>query len=125
MLNIASRRVFLARAVVDMRKSFDTLADVVRTLLGMDPFDGDAFVFVGRDRTRVKILIWDTSGFWVCAKRLEGGRFAVPPGVARVADATGALPLSTAEVHSLLEGIELVDARRIGQYRREVVNAPR
>ncbi len=123
MLNIAGRRVFLARALVDMRKSFDTLADVVRTLLGMDPFAGDAFIFVGRDRTRVKILIWDTSGFWVCAKRLESGRFAVPPGVARTVDEPGALPLSLAEVHSLLEGIELVGARRIAQYRRSGVNA--
>jgi transposase len=118
-LNFGGRRVFLARATVDMRKSFDTLADVVRTLLGMDPFDGDAFVFVGKDRTRVKVLIWDTSGFWVCAKRLEGGRFAVPSGAGRGADASGALPLSTAEVHSLLEGIELRDARRIAQYRRD------
>ena len=118
MLTFGGRRVFLARATVDMRKSFDTLADVVRTLLGMDPFAGDAFVFVGKDRTRVKVLIWDASGFWVCAKRLEGGRFAVPAGVGRGAEVAGALPLSTAEVHSLLEGIDLGDAKRTAQYRR-------
>jgi len=73
MLNLAGRRVFLARAVVDMRKSYQTLSDVVRLQLDLDPLSGDVFIFVGRDRSRVKVLVWDASGFWICAKRLAGG----------------------------------------------------
>jgi transposase len=55
------RRIFLARAVVDMRKSFDSLIDLVQHHLAHDPHGGDAFVFVGRDRRRLKVLIYSPS----------------------------------------------------------------
>lgn len=96
-----------------MRKSYQTLADVVRLQLDLDPLSGDVFIFVGRDRARVKVLVWDASGFWVCAKRLEGSRFAVPPGGGQAAGATGSLPLSAQEVALVLAGSPLpVSARR-------------
>ena len=73
-----TQRIFLARAVVDMRKSFDSLADLVRVELAMDVFQGDVFVFVGKDRTRAKVLVWEPTGFWLFAKRLETARFRLP-----------------------------------------------
>lgn len=103
MLNLGRRRVFLCRKPVDMRKAFDSLADLVRVELAMDPFQGDVFVFVGKDRTRAKVLIWETTGFWLCAKRLETARFRLPNAV----DVDGAptLPLSIDAVMSLLEDV--------------------
>ena len=44
MVHVAGRRVFLCRSPVDMRKSFDALAEVVRLELRMDPFLGDVFL---------------------------------------------------------------------------------
>jgi transposase len=112
-----TQRIFLARAVVDMRKSFDSLTSLVRNQLDKDPFTGDAFVFVGKGRDRVKILVWDASGFWVCAKRLEKGTFALPkPAMAK--DATSSLPLSVADVHLLLEGIDVHAATYKQHYHR-------
>lgn len=112
-----TQRIFLARAVVDMRKSFDSLTSLVRNQLDKDPFTGDAFVFVGKGRDRVKILVWDASGFWVCAKRLEKGTFALPkPAMAK--DATSSLPLSVADVHLLLEGIDVHAATYRQHYHR-------
>lgn len=118
MLTFATtQRIYLARAVVDMRKSFDSLTSLVRNQLGKDPFTGDAFVFVGKGRDRVKVLVWDVSGFWVCAKRLEKGAFALPkPAMAK--DATASLPLSVAEVHLLLEGIDVHAATYKRHYHR-------
>lgn len=112
-----TQRIFLARAVVDMRKSFDSLTSLVRNQLGKDPFTGDVFLFVGKSRDRVKVLVWDASGFWVCAKRLEKGTFALPkPALAH--DAESSLPLSVAEVHLLLEGIEVHAATYKRHYHR-------
>ena len=107
MLNFQGRRVFLARASVDMRKSYQTLADVVRLQLDLDPLSGDVFIFVGRDRSRVKVLVWDAAGFWVCAKRLEGARFALPPGGGQPAGAIGSLPLNAQEIATVLAGTPL------------------
>ena len=49
----------------DMRKSFNTLAALVEHQLGHDPYAGDVFVFIGRQRNRMKVLVWDASGFWL------------------------------------------------------------
>jgi transposase len=37
---------------------------------------GDLFLFLSRDRKKVKVLHWDGSGLVILAKRLEEGRFA-------------------------------------------------
>jgi transposase len=103
MLNLGRRRVFLCRKPVDMRKAFDSLADLVRVDLGMDPFQGDVFVFVGKDRTRAKVLIWEVTGFWLCAKRLETARFRLPTQAERAG--APALPLTIDAVMSLLEDV--------------------
>jgi transposase len=70
--------VFAYAEVVDMRKSFDTLAALVREHMKRDVLDGALFVFVGRDRRRAKVLFWDGTGLCVLAKRLAKGRFAAP-----------------------------------------------
>ena len=61
-----------------MRKSFDGLQLAVRAVIEKDPLSGHFFVFCNRRRDRLKVLLWDRSGFWVFAKRLEKGTFAWP-----------------------------------------------
>jgi transposase len=100
------QRIFLARAPADMRKGFDGLAALVRERLNQDPLSGDAFVFVGRRHTMLKILLWDVSGFWLATKRLERGTFAVNGRLAEK-DALGSHALSVAEIMNILEGIEI------------------
>lgn len=118
MLNFGNgHRIFLARAVTDMRKSFDTLATMVREQLDEDPHSGDVFVFVGRTLDRVKILVWDVSGWWLCAKRLEQGRFGV---AGHLGDRTtkGRRQLSATELHALLEGVTIHSAAYQKHYRK-------
>ena len=121
-----SQRIFLRRAPTDMRKSFDALAGLVRLEFADDPLSGDAFVFVGKAMNRVKILVFDRSGFWVLAKRLSAGRFGVA-GQWRSAGAAGRsagegarVELSPVELQLLLEGIEIRDACYRPQYRHPV-----
>ena len=107
MLNIGSgSRVFLVAGPTDMRKSYDTLAAVVRSVIDDDPLSGHLFVFCNRNRDRLKVLIWEPSGFWLLAKRLERGTFVWP-------DASQTKVENTAgELAALLEGLELSGRRR-------------
>ena len=73
MLNLSGKRVYLACGDTDMRKSINGLAAIVESSFKLDPFDGALFVFCNRKRDRVKILEWDSDGFWLYFKRLEKG----------------------------------------------------
>ncbi len=111
MLNLSSAtRVFVALAPVDLRGSFNRLAALTLTLLAQDPLSGHWFVFVNRRRNRLKILFWDGSGLWVCAKRLEQGRFSWPQANGACANLRGE------ELIALLTGLEVRPKR--GWYRR-------
>jgi transposase len=102
MLNLAAAtRVFVAIAPVDLRAGFDRLFALTQSVLAQDPLSGHWFVFANRQRNRLKILFWDGSGLWVCAKRLEQGRFSWPR-----ADAPCA-PLRGEELVALLTGLEV------------------
>jgi transposase len=109
-------RVYLAVGATDMRKGFDGLYGMVRQRLEMDPLSGHLFLFCNRSRTRLKVLVWDGSGLWVCAKRLEKGCFSWPaPG-----EQTSKVTISAEELSLLLGGIDLSKTRRKTWWRREV-----
>src|ERR1039458_10722387 len=61
-----------------MRKGFEGLYGLVRDRLSCEPLSGHLFLFCNGRRNRLKVLVWDGSGLWVCAKRLEKGRFTWP-----------------------------------------------
>lgn len=71
-------RVYLACGPTDMRKSIDGLAAIVSCEFKLDPFSDCMFVFCNRGRDKLKILYWDTNGFWLYYRRLERGRFRWP-----------------------------------------------
>lgn len=68
-------RVFVVTGATDMRKGFNGLYGIVANRLGLDPTSGHLFVFCNASRNRIKVLLWDGSGLWICTKRLEQGRF--------------------------------------------------
>ena len=105
-------RIYLVTGVTDMRKSFNGLTAIVMNELDEDPLSGHLFVFCNRRRDRIKVLYWDRSGLWVCAKRLEKGTFAWPRSTAR------ALEMTSEELAMLLGGIDLNGARPRRWFRR-------
>jgi transposase len=105
----SATRVFVAVAPVDLRGSFNRLAALTRTVLAQDPLSGHWFVFTNRRRNRVKILFWDGSGLWVCAKRLERGRFSWPQ------EGGGCASVRGEELVALVTGLEVRPKR--GWYR--------
>jgi len=50
-------KVFLVAGPTDMRKSFDTLAAVVRDTINDNPLSGHLFVFCNRRRDRLNELV--------------------------------------------------------------------
>lgn len=111
MLTVASAtRVLVATSPVDLRGSFNRLYGLVIEHLQGDPLSGHLFVFTNRRRNRLKVLYWDGSGLWVCAKRLERGRFTWPVSDLRQ------VHLRSEEFSALIHGLEV--RPKPGWYRR-------
>ena len=68
---------------MDLRCGMDRLLVAVRTMLDCDAFDGGAFVFRNRSGSRIKVLVVDATGVWLCVRRLHEGRFVWPRSDAR------------------------------------------
>lgn len=116
MLNIGgTTRIYLAVGGTDLRKSFEGLSGLVREKLSSDPLSGHLFLFCNPTRTRLKVLFWDGSGLWVCAKRLERGRFTWPERT----DGTESVAIRQAELAMLLGGLDLTRTRQKQWWRRE------
>jgi transposase len=107
-----SVRVWLATQPTDLRKSFDSLAEVVRQQLRGDPLSGQLFVFRNKRADRVKLLYWDEDGFVLLYKRLEAGTFRFPK-----AEAAG-VEIRAADLQMLLDGVDLDSVKRSKRYRR-------
>ena len=73
--------MYLCVVPIDMRRSFDGLAEMVRKYLGQEPMSGHLFVFRNKEEDKVKILFWDGDGYAIYYKRLEAGTFSIPGGV--------------------------------------------
>jgi transposase len=106
-------KIYIAIEAVDMRKGFDGLYGLVRDRLGQDPLSGHLFLFSNRTRTRLKALLWDGSGLWVCGKRLEKGRFRWP-----ASEQQRSITLRAEELGMLVNGLDLKHSRPRSWYRR-------
>jgi transposase len=115
MLNLPpSVRIWLGVAHVDMRKSFDSLAELVRKQLKADPLSGHLFVFRNRPGDRLKLLYWDEDGYVIFYKRLEAGTFRFPSAPIDAHSIT----IRPAELFMLLDGVDLTSIKRGKRYRR-------
>jgi len=104
----ASQRFFLYGEVVDMRKSFDGLSGIVTTSMGKDVLSGDVYVFIGKSRDKIKLLVWEKGGFVLYYKRLEAGTFHLPKSAAPA--------LCYSELCLLIEGVEVEIKHRRKRY---------
>jgi transposase len=101
-------RVFAFPRPTDLRKGYDGLFGLVKQGLARDPLNGELFLFVNRDRTGCKVLLWDGTGLCIFQKRLERGRFA-----ALWRDDGRVVQLTASELALFIEGCELVGRRAL------------
>lgn len=93
--------IYVCRAPVDMRRSFDGLSVLVMDVLEHNPLSGSLFVFLNRTGDKLKVLYYDGQGLCLFYKRLERGRFRLPAGEAASVELTGK------ELSLLLNGLEI------------------
>lgn len=98
MLTLAGdSRIFVFGESVNMRKSFEGLCAIVEQFLKEEPTSGAFFVFLNRQKNKMKVLYWDSDGFAIWYKRLEKGRFPLK--------SSGKIAMNRKEFLMLLEGI--------------------
>ena len=114
MIDFSDVRIFLCTTPTKMHYSFDRLMGLAQEIFDQDPTSGHLFLFVNRNRDRMKILFWDRDGFCIWYKRLERGTFQLltTPG-----DEQG-IELDYAQLVKLLGGVDLRTGRRRRRYRR-------
>ena len=112
-----SVKIYFATRLVDMRNGIDGLRAVVEQVLMKSPDEGHLFVFVGKQRDKLKILFWDRNGYVVYFKRLERGRFQLP-----ATDETRTrVEMEPAQLAMLLDGIDL-NAKRLARWKPQGID---
>ncbi|PMS19735.1 IS66 family insertion sequence hypothetical protein [Trinickia dabaoshanensis] len=105
-------KVYVAAEPIDMRKSIDSLSMLVGPMFDQDALSGH--VFYGRRRDKIKVLVYDRTGFGLMYKRFESGSLADPATIARRG-------ISLAELTTWLEGIDVGVCRRVRAVNATVV----
>jgi len=114
MLSLTGRhRYFLYREATDMRKQFDGLSGLVNEHIDHPLLSGDVFIFLNRRRDRIKLLMWDHTGFALYYKRLERGTFELPAN-----EDLHTMELSATQLNLLLAGIELASVKYRKRYQK-------
>jgi transposase len=113
-------RIYVATGATDMRLGFNGLYGLVANRLGSDPLSGHLYLFANSRRDRMKVLFFDGSGLWVCAKRMEGGRLRWPEPLS----SEDKVQLSQQEFALLVGGIDLVKTRPRKWYRKALAEEP-
>ena len=86
--NLSADHIYIVCGHTDMRKSIDGLAAIIQQQFQLDLFSSSAFLFCGRRRDRLKVLLWEEDGFLLFYKRLENGKFTWPRNEQEVRDLT-------------------------------------
>ena len=113
LLSLTDQRSYhLYRKETDMRKGFNQLCGIIVNELGRQVLQGDAFIFINKPRTHLKLLVYEDGGFTIFYRRLEIGAFEVP-----VFDLDAkSMTISCDELHFILKGISLKDIKYRKRY---------
>ena len=113
MITLTDQRSYhLYRKETDMRKGFNLLCGIVVNELGRQIMGGDAFIFINKPRTHLKLLVYEQGGFTIFYRRLEKGAFEVP---AFDLDAKS-MEITCDQLHFILKGISLKEIKYRKRY---------
>jgi transposase len=113
------RSYHLYRKETDMRKGFNLLCGIITNELGRHVTKGDAFIFINKPRTHLKMLVYEQGGFTIFYRRLEKGAFEVP---AFDLDAKS-MQLTSNQLYFILQGISLKEIKYRKRYQHRKANS--
>lgn len=113
MLHPTVQRYFLYNQATDMRKGIDSLCGLVRNKMGGNLVAGDGYVFINTRANRLKLLVWDRTGFVLYYKRLSKGTYERPKQQIQGTHQ----PISRTQLLCMLEGIQLSSVRYRTRYK--------
>ena len=61
------KNIYVAKQFCDMRKQIDDLALIVTSQFSMTVLDHSLFIFTNASRNRIKMLYYESNGFWLCS----------------------------------------------------------
>ena len=98
LLERAGIQVLVYRETIDMRCGFEKLHGFCVHHMKAKMNDGHAFVFFGKNRSRLKLLVYDGSGLVLIAKRIERKNFM------SLSDLLGRTEITMAELRLIFHG---------------------
>lgn len=95
---ITIEHIWLSLESADMRGGIDSLlARVVQSFAGGATIHS-AYLFTNNSANRLKVLVYDGAGIWLCTRRLQSGRFVWPK------NQRGQISISTEQLRWLIAG---------------------
>jgi transposase len=95
--------IWLALGASDLRGGIDRLLALVVRGFALGAQAHHAYVFANRRADRLKVLVYDGAGMWLCTRRLQAGSFAWPREGPDTA--TGSLELTREQFDWLVAGL--------------------
>ena len=113
-------KIMLAIEPVDFRQGIDRLAALCKEQFDQDPMSGTLFVFRNRRGTAIKLLIYDSQGYWLCLKRFSQGKISWWP----TSTAEKLHPLAAQQLSVLLYNGNPLEANFAPAWRRLTLRPP-
>lgn len=105
----SASEIYIITGYTDMRKSIDGLCAIIEQDYHLDPYRPALFLFCGKRCDRIKLLLWEPTGFVLLYKRLSvgPGRYRWPR------DKSEARNLTWQEFDWLISGLDIEQPRAI------------
>lgn len=75
----ADTNILVATHAADFRKGIDGFVSICSLQLQQNPRNGSLYVFINRAATMIRILCYESNGYYLVTKRLSKGRFKYWP----------------------------------------------
>ena len=110
-----AQKIYIAVGYSDLRRGIDGFASIIQNTFHINLHTNALFIFCGRRSDRIKALYWDTDGYILLYKRLEGGRYQWPRTEEELKE------LTPQQFRWLMEGLSIYQKKVIRPVRKQLV----